>query len=206
MQLVLVCGPWSSGTTVVAGLLERLGLRGLPPYFFTSDPRTPNSFESIEFRTVIGELIDENTLRMRVDWPVAQKRMLEFREHLEKLAGSGAPPLFLKYPPSALLIPEICRAFETRLVYVLRPMQAIEATCERRNWAAQFGAAGAQVLYPAMFQALVDHEFPTHLVRYTELLRDPAAHAVELARFCGLPADADVIARAASIVRASAGP
>ena len=31
MQLILVCGPWSSGTTVVAGLLERLGLRGLPP-------------------------------------------------------------------------------------------------------------------------------------------------------------------------------
>jgi hypothetical protein len=80
-------------------------------------------------------------------------------------------------------------------------MQAIEATRERRNWQAQFGAAGAQVLYPAMFQALVDHEFPTHLVRYTELLRDPATHAGKLARFCGLLADADVIALAAAIVR-----
>jgi hypothetical protein len=206
MQLVLVCGPWSSGTTVVAGLLERLGLRGLPPYFITSDPRTPNSFESMEFRQLIGELVDEDTLRMRVDRSLAQERLLEFRERLRQQAGDGAAPLFLKYPPSALLIPEICQVFETRLVYVLRPMQAIEATCERRNWAAQFGAAGAQVLYSLMFQALIDREFPTHLVRYTELIRDPAAHAGQLARFCGLPADAEVIARAAAFVRARSAP
>ena len=206
MQLILVCGPWSSGTTVVAGLLERLGLRGLPPYFVTSDPRTSNSFESMDFRRLIGELVDENTLRMRVDWPVAQQRLLEFRKSLEQQADDGAAPLFLKYPPSALLIPEICQVFATRLVYVLRPMQAIEATRERRSWQVQFGAAGAQVLYPAMFQALVDYEFPTHLVRYTELLRDPAAHAGQLARFCGLPADADVIARAAALVRVRSAP
>jgi hypothetical protein len=206
MQLILVCGPWSSGTTVVAGLLERLGLRGLPPYFVTSDPRTSNSFESMDFRRLIGELVDENTLRMRVDWPVAQQRLLEFRKSLEQQADDSAAPLFLKYPPSALLIPEICQVFATRLVYVLRPMQAIEATRERRSWQVQFGAAGAQVLYPAMFQALIDHEFPTHLVRYTELLRDPAAHAEQLARFCGLPADADAIARAAALVRVRSAP
>ena len=206
MQLILVCGPWSSGTTVVAGLLERLGLRGLPPYFVTSDPRTPNSFESMDFRRLVGELLDEDTLRMRVDWSLAQQRLLEFRKRLEQQADDSAAPLFLKYPPSALLIPEICEVFATRLVYVLRPMRAIEATRARRNWQVQFGAAGAQVLYPAMFQALVDHEFPTHLVRYTELLRDPAAQAGQLARFCGLPADADVIARAAALVRPPSAP
>jgi hypothetical protein len=206
MQLILVCGPWSSGTTVVAGLLERLGLRGLPPYFVTSDPRTSNSFESMDFRRLIGELLDENTLRMRVDWPLAKQRLLEFRLQLEQQADVSAAPLYLKYPPSALLIPEICQVFATRLVYVLRPMQAIEATRERRNWQGQFGAAGAQVIYPAMFQALVDHEFPTHLVRYTELLRDPAAQTGELARFCGVPADAGVIARAAALVRVRGAP
>jgi hypothetical protein len=206
MQLILVCGPWSSGTTVVAGLLERLGARGLPPYFVTNDPRTPNSYESMEFRRLVGELIDENTLRMRVDWSQALERLREFGTRLEQQADDGAAPLFLKYPPSALLIPEICQVFATRLVYVLRPMQAIEATRERRNWQVHLGAAGAQVLYPAMFQALIDHEFPTHLVRYTELLQDPAAHAGQLARFCGLPADADVIARAAAFVRARSAP
>ena len=206
MELILVCGPWSSGTTVVAGLLERLGLRGLPPYFETKDPRTPNSFESMDFRRLIGELLDENTLRMRVDWSLAQQRLLEFRKRLEQEADAGATPLFLKYPPSALLIPEICQVFATRLIYVLRPMQAIEATRERRNWQVQFGAAGAQVLYPPMFQALIDLEVPTYLVRYTELLRDPAAHAGQLARFCGLPADADVIARAAALVRVHSAP
>jgi len=85
-------------------------------------------------------------------------------------------------------------------------MQAIEATRERRRWQLHTGAAGAQVLYSSMFQALIDHEFPTHLVRYTELLRDPEAHAGQLARFCGLPADADVIAHAAALVRARPVP
>jgi hypothetical protein len=201
MKLILVCGPWSSGTTVVAGLLERLGLRGLPPYFPTKDPRTPSSFESIEFRRLIGELADEDTLRLRVDRSLAQARLLEFRRRLEQQAGEDAAPLVLKYPLSALLIPEICRVFATRLVYVLRPMQAIEATRERRRWHPQFGAAGAQVLYSSMFQVLIDYDVPTHLVRYPELLRDPSAHAGRLARFCGLPADAGVIAHAADFVR-----
>jgi hypothetical protein len=206
MQLVLVCGPWSSGTTVVAGMLERLGLRGLPPYFVTSDPRTPNSYESTEFRRLIGELVDESTLQTRVEGSLAQQRLLEFRGRLEQQAGDASAPLFLKYPPAALLIPGICRVFATRLVYVLRPMQAIEATRERRSWQPHLGAAGAQVLYSAMFQVLVDHEFPTHVVRYAELLRDPVAHAGRLARFCGRPADAQLIAQAAGFVRTRPGP
>src|SRR6185503_21068114 len=128
MNLILVCGPWSSGTSVVGGMLEQLGARGLPPYFLTDDPRTPNSFESEAFRQAVGELVDESTLRPRVDWSIAQARLGDFRARLEtQLGGSGAP-LFLKYPLSAMLLPEICQVFSTRLVYVLRPLAEIEAT------------------------------------------------------------------------------
>src|SRR5690606_19287625 len=105
-----------------------------------SDPRTPNSYESMEFRRLIGELVDESTLQTRVEATLAQQRLLEFRGHLEQQAGDAAAPLFLKYPPAALLIPGICRVFATRLVYVLRPMQAIEATRERRSWQPHLGA------------------------------------------------------------------
>jgi hypothetical protein len=205
MKLILVCGPWSSGTTVVGGMLEQLGARGLPPYFGTNDPRTPNSFESQPFRELVGELVDESTLHMRVDWKIAQTRVNEFRARLERDIGSAGAPLFLKYPLSALLIPELCAAFPTRLVYVLRPLAAIEATRTRRNWPAQFGAAGAAVVYPRMFEALVERAQPTHIVHYDRLLTEPAAHAVELARFCELPADHARIGAAAAVVRTRDG-
>jgi hypothetical protein len=206
MRLILVCGPWSSGTTVVSAMLDRLGARGLPPYLRTNDPRTENSFESLAFRAMIGELIDENTLSMRVDWAAAQARVTAFREELEAAVGDAGAPLFLKYPLATVLIPEICAAFEARLVCVLRPLAEIEATRERRGWGAQFGAVGARVLYPRMLEALVETRTPMLMLRYADVLEQPAAQAGELAQFCGLPADTASIARAAAAVRARGGP
>jgi hypothetical protein len=201
LNLILVCGPWSSGTTAVSGMLEQLGARGLPPYFLTDDPRTPNSFESEAFREVIDELADDTTLGLRVDWSLAQARLSDFRARLETELAGSATPLFLKYPLSALLLPEICEVFSTRLVYVLRPLSEIEATRQRRGWSAQYGAAGARVLYPQMFETLIDRQFPTLIVRYSELLAEPARHAAMLAGFCGLSADDGRLAAAAAVVR-----
>jgi hypothetical protein len=45
MKLILVTGPWSSGTTAVAGMLHEMGLNGIAPFFQTNDERTKNSFE-----------------------------------------------------------------------------------------------------------------------------------------------------------------
>ena len=45
IKLVPICGPWSSGTSAVAGILERIGCFGVGPYFETADPKTPNSYE-----------------------------------------------------------------------------------------------------------------------------------------------------------------
>jgi hypothetical protein len=50
IKLILVCGPFGSGTTAVAGVLAGLGLPGIEPYFVSNDEHTPNTFESIAFR------------------------------------------------------------------------------------------------------------------------------------------------------------
>jgi len=128
-------------------------------------------------------------------------RLASFHARLEEEFGAGPTPVFLKYPLSALLLPEICREFAPQLVYVLRPLAEIEATRQRRGWSEQFGARGAGLLYPRMFEALVELPYPTHLLRYAELLADPAAQAGRLARFCGLDSDAAAIERAAAVVR-----
>lgn len=204
MKLILVCGPWSSGTTAVAGMLDQLGLNGIAPFFGTNDERTKNSFESVAFREVISQLASEQTLDLKVDRPTAVKVLQEFRDRLEAAEGTdknSEVPIFLKYPLSALLIPQIAKVFDTRLIYVLRPLKGIEATRVRRGWSANLGAVGAQVLYSKMFQVLVDRSIPTMIVRYPELLATRRRHAQQIASFCGLAPDKEQIDAAVQSVR-----
>jgi len=204
MDVVLVCGPWSSGTTAVAGLLAGLGLNGLPPYFQTFDERTPNSFESRAFRAVIGDIASEERVSLRASSDAIVERLTAFRESVRRQEhGPWADEtLVLKYPLSALVIPQMCRVFRTRLVYVLRPVAQIEATRRRRAWAAHTGARGAQVLYGAMFRALVEESIPMpRLVRFAELRGDPRQHARDLACFAGLEVPPSRIEEAARFVR-----
>jgi hypothetical protein len=206
MKLVLICGPWSSGTTAVAGMLDTLGINGIGPFFQTNDERTKNSFESLAFRAVIDQLADEKTLELKVERPKAVKILKAFREKLEADGGAeknAEKVIFLKYPLSALLIPQIARVFDTRLIYVLRPLKDIEATRVRRGWASHLGAAGAQVLYSKMFQVLVDLPIPTMVVRYPELLATRRRHAKRIAAFCGLEVEKESIDAAAESVRKS---
>jgi ABC-type antimicrobial peptide transport system ATPase subunit len=76
MKLVLVCGPFGSGTTAVAGMLAGLGLPGIEPYFVSNDERTPNTFESIAFRETLLRIVSEQTLSFnpRVDRVAEIKR------------------------------------------------------------------------------------------------------------------------------------
>jgi hypothetical protein len=209
MKLVLVCGPWSSGTTAVAGMLDALGLDGCGPYFRTNDERTRNSFESLAFREVIDGLASDQTLKPTAPAKAAVAALTVFRAQLEAARGGAeaaakAAPMFLKYPLSALLIPQICRVFDTRLVYVLRPVKDIEATRERRKWGEQFGAKGAQVIYSRMFQVLVEMPFPTLVLRYPELRANPLPHTKQLAAYSGLKKiTTERLEAAASFVRRS---
>jgi hypothetical protein len=204
MKLILVCGPWSSGTSAVAGVLEQFGVNGIEPFFRTNDERTKNSFESIAFREVIEQLASEQTLELKVDRQTALKVLQEFHDKLQAGAvasGKESEPIFLKYPLAALLIPQIAKVFETRLIYVLRPLRDIEATRERRGWPPNLGAVGAQLLYSKMFQVLVDRSIPTLIVRYPELLATRRRHAQQLAAFCGIPADKNQLDAAAESIR-----
>lgn len=203
MKLILVCGPWSSGTTAVSGMLDQLGLNGVGPYFRTNDALTKNSFESTAFRTVINQLAAEETLTLKLAPKDARAALEVFKAQLEGQQSAEAAPVFLKYPLSALLIPQICKVFDTRLIYVLRPTAGIEATRVRRNWPANYGALGANVLYSKMFQVLVDLAIPTLMVRYPELLAAPLPHAKQLAQYCGITADAARLEAAAQFIRRS---
>jgi hypothetical protein len=119
--------------STVAGLLANMGAIGFHPYFRTFDPRTPNSYESGAFREVVLRLISENTMSFKPGASI-ESALLEFHNEIVKLVPSGERrPIFLKQPASALIIPQICQVFDTKLIYVLRSMKDIKATHRRRN-------------------------------------------------------------------------
>jgi hypothetical protein len=190
MKLVFVCGPWSSGTTAVSGMLDALGLDGCGPFFRTNDQRTQNSFESQAFRTVVDTILSEQTLQQNITAEAALTALVNFREALRLKRSStdstAAVQIFLKYPLASLLIPLVCKVFDARLIYVLRPLREIEVTRMRRKWAPNFGEKGAQLIYGRMFNILLNHPYPTLVVRYPELLETPLEHARLLADFTGM--------------------
>lgn len=188
MRLILVTGPWSSGTSAVAGMLDALGIDGRGPFFRTNDKRTPNSFESTAFRDVIDSVASDATLQLTAGHQEVVAAIQKFRETIQPAVPDGVLPecFFLKYPLSALAIPHIARVFDTRVVHVLRPLRQIESTRQRRGWGENFGAKGAQVIYSKMFQALIELPIPSMIVRYPDLLKNPQPFARALAEFSGM--------------------
>lgn len=210
MKLLLVCGPFGSGTTAVAGLLARLGAIGFGPYYRPVDERTPNSHELIAFRDLILTLASEETTTLLpgIDVKTALDKFRDriANQELGPYDSSAGIPILLKHPLSALIIPQICTAFETRLIYLVRPVREIEASRRRRKWGAQYGAKAAGIIYSQMFNALINHSFPTTIVRYAELINSPLEHARRLAAFAALKSDADVMREAAAFVRSPKPP
>jgi hypothetical protein len=207
MRLLLVCGPWGSGTTAVAGLLERLGAVGFGPYFQTNDPHTGNAYELIPFRDLIRRFVSEAALALLEGGAEDVEAALRwFRGRIESQAlgpydlASGRP-IFLKYPPSVLVLPQICSVFDTKLITVERSLAQIERTRLRRKWAAHYGEQGAELIYRRLAEAVEAGLSPHLRVKYDELLRSPAYVARRLAQFAGLSASRDAVEGAATFIK-----
>jgi len=210
MKLLLVCGPFGSGTSAVAGLLGRLGAISFGPYHHIGDERTPNTYELIAFKELLQRLVSEPTLSL-VPGIDATAELRTFRDRLANqefgaFEANSTTPIVLKHALAAFVIPQICEVFETRLIYVIRPLPEIEATHQRRQWPGPYGADGAHTIYSSMFRALIDDVFPTMLVRYGELTASPLEHAQRLADFAGLKCSPEAIRAAAGFIRQTKAP
>jgi len=208
MKVLLICGPWGSGTTAVAGLAVQLGAVAFDPvfHFRTNDPRTPDSYEFLPFRSIVREHADETTISLKPAAPGAAqsrlrflKRRIEAQQFGDYDIGCSAPIVF-KYPLAALLIPEICEVFETKLIHVMRPPEQIEQTRLRRRWPPHYGAAGAAVIYRRMAEIIGGH--PTLTIAYPELLASPLEHASRLGQFAGLEPTLVQLQQAAGFITA----
>lgn len=187
-SLVLVCGPWGSGTSAVTGALAFAGLQAPGPFFAVNDPKTPHTGEMAEFRNVLRNLASEDTLTVGVSDSVALKSLKEFRDKnlLPKVQSSpDSPPLLLKHGLAAFFIGQLNKLFDLKLVVVVRPLDDIESTRQRRRWHSSFGRAGAQTIYRALFAEIVNGDSSFHTVGYKQLLKNPELEIDRLLAFCG---------------------
>jgi hypothetical protein len=212
MKLVLICGTWGGGTSAVAGFMAMLGAQGFGPYHQTREPRTPVSFEFFAFRDTVLRFASEDTVELKTGTAEAALVDLQrlHRDIKRQKYGlhdpKGSTPILFKYPLSALLLPQICEVFDTRLIYVMRPLEDIEQSRLRRDWPRRYGRQGAEIIYRAMRDFEQLHSHPVFTVQYADFRDAPAAYAHELARFAGLEPSQAMRELAVSFVRSDDKP
>lgn len=183
-KVVVVLGPWSSGTSAVAGVVAALGAAAHPPFGRVADPSTPVSFESGSLREiVVGAFNHEDLTRGSLPTGAISR--------LGEWAGTAALSV-AKMPMLCWFVPEMVEAWDACFIVVHRDLAAIEATRVRRDWPDEYGAKGAEVVYP-----LIERDLPSEAPRldidYATLLEDPAGAGVRIAEFCGLTPDTEAV-------------
>src|SRR5690606_11321890 len=189
--LILVSGPWGSGTSAVTGMLAKIGLWAPGPYLRLKDVRTENTFEMIAFRELLMKFVSEKSLVRQMESDDIVKMLVEFRDKTLKEShsriGNGKQvPLLLKHPLAALLLPEIQKVFDLRIVGVLRTLEDIEKTRSRRNWHPMAGKQGGEKIYTELFNHIVHNDVPFIVIRYSDVIKKPESVLNQLASFCSL--------------------
>jgi len=212
MRILLVSGPWGSGTTAVAGLLARLGAVSFGPYFRSYDPRTPITYEFVPFRDVVRRhvcvptLSRRNSTRDEVERDFRALRSRIEEEEFGPYSRNASLPVLLKSPPSAFLLPEICMVFDVWLILVKRPLEQIEQSRLRRGWEPHFGRLGAEVIYRHLSSAIETTTFPHIGIEYEDVLNSPMNAARRFAAFAHIEAGLDQIEAAACFVKSGRLP
>tara|TARA_B100000963_G_scaffold338306_1_gene335063 strand:- start:35 stop:646 length:612 start_codon:yes stop_codon:yes gene_type:complete len=161
MKTILILCSWSSGSTAVAGFLDRCGGHTCPPHFSTSDPKTPNPYESLALRNALHEFIDIETpqFQQKSSEEAFEQffcKWIDEQKHLAKNIGKTF--LVLKHPLKIFALHIIERYVDARFLVVRRPFEEIEQTCIRRKWPDVYGQKGASIIYEKIDDYLKDKQ------------------------------------------------
>lgn len=171
VKIILVLASWSSGSTSVAGYLDKCGAYSCPPHVHTVDERTPNAYEPAEYKQVLGLCIDENTLEPTPRFNAFEPFFANWiARQRQKAAEGGHGFIVLKHPLQSFVLPAILKLEpDCRIVVVSRPFAKIEATRARRNWALSYGETGARKVYGATYTWLHENDYGYLAVPYERL-------------------------------------
>jgi len=200
-NVILVLAPWSSGSTAITGYLGRVGGWTCPPHQGTTDPRTPNSHEPKFFRDLLCHCFDELTLKPKQNPGVFVNYFKPWLEgELAKATQMGLPFVVLKHPIAALALTDILTVCSPEVLVVSRPLDQIEQSRLRRRWHRVYGAEGANKIYSAAFNGLINHAVSFRTVAYPEF-QTKLAYRRRLIGELGFQPTPDMLSAAESWIR-----
>lgn len=213
MKVIFIAGPYGSGTSMVIGALDQLGVPTFGPHFQSNDPRTPNTFELMPFREVILNFIDVVTIIPRNQFTSQEdftnkltSALRQFGRQLEQGEfgpwPEGIPKIVaLKMPLASVCLPEITQVFDTDIILVHRPFNEIENSRVRRNWPEHFGATGANQIYLKIFADLIENKLSALAISHSDFVKNTRDSLEKIINYCDLHFLEHNIENAMSFVR-----
>ena len=207
MKVIFVAGAWGSGTSAMAGALVKLGVTLDGPTFGTNDPRTPDSFESEAFRSLVLKYVREENPTVVVHRRKLLDDLITLRVNME--ANWNWPTdrpkrAVLKLPAASACLQEMHEAFDLRVVTMQRPVDEIRESCRRRGWHTSYAAASDQ-LYELIFRAMAELGKSHLRIAYHELTTAPKSTLQRTMDFLELNDLAENLNAAANFIRSPAG-
>ena len=189
MQKVVILGAWASGTSAMAGILERMGYYTCPSHWITYDERTPISYEPNALRDIVLPCMDEAKLTTKegLDREALTKALAAWAEEEERKAAQGGwRGLAIKLPHLAFFLPEVCAAWDPEFLVMTRRLTDIENTRKRRAWQPYLGAAGAKAIYGKLCGDLLVLQGRYLTVAFDDLRGEPERQVDRIAGFIAL--------------------
>ena len=186
MKTIVIIASWSSGSTAVAGYIDKCGAYSCPPHLNTVDERTPNSYEPLAYRNELLNLFDEFTFKEKG----GAENFVNFFEawytaESAKAKKLGLNHIVLKQPLQTFILPYLHQKLSPSFIFVTRPFEEIERTRNRRNWHPVHGSKGAKTIYSTSFNFLNNNScpfisIPFNMFRNDNKLRSKMLDFIEL--------------------------
>lgn len=210
MKTVLVLGTHRSGTSLVAGMLHRMGVNMGPPgrdarWIYPSWANPTGQFENPEFSELLHQFLDFDgqDARWNPRWADLSARTAEFlpvfvrlirRTESEQWGWKQAWSMLIL----EALLPEIRNPY---FVVVRRNLPDVVDSLHRRDGLTSDEAVRVSTEIAARVdEALLRHpEIPRITMQYEDVVRDPTAAVQQLAHFLGLSLSAETLRQAAGL-------
>lgn len=189
IQPIIIIATWSSGSTALAGYLDRCGAHTCPPHQATTDPKTPNAFEPYAYANALRRLFNEANLAEKGEFEDFERFFEIFwKEECDKARERGLHHIVLKHPLQTFILSYLHQRLQPKYLFLTRPTAEIERTRMRRQWASVYGAYGAKNIYSHAMSFLIENSCKYLPVPYNLIIDDKLFRS-EVLHFCGLTPD-----------------
>ena len=187
MKKIIIIAPWSSGSTAVAGWMQRLGASTCPPHQLTNDPLTPDSHEPKALRDQLIHYHFESSLtptgRDLNQFYMWFDRWIKNEERLSDDRKTNI--LVIKHALLAFHIKRLSELDDFVFCLITRPLERIESTRKRRGWHPVYGAAGAKKIYSIALNTFIQLSLPFETIAFHHFCKNEN-YRQELAKKLGL--------------------